>query len=63
MTWKTILGSFLLFAGIMMCMGSANDCDGDCMETANTLGEMLVIVFFGLTMMVTGGIILYNDND
>ena len=35
--------------------GSANDCDGKCMETANTLGEMLVVAFFGLIAMGVGG--------
>ena len=47
---------------MMAIAGSANDCDGKCMEFANSLEEMLVIIGIGLTMMVTGGIILYNDN-
>ena len=60
---KSILGGFLVVAGMMAIMGgSANDCDGKCMEFANSLEEMLVIIGIGLTMMVTGGIILYNDN-
>ena len=59
---KTILGGFLVFAGMMAIAGSANDCDGKCMEFANSLEEMLVIIGIDLTMMVTGGIIIYNDN-
>lgn len=59
---KNILGAFLLFAGLIAMGGSANDCDGHCMEQANTLGEMLMVAFIGLTMMLTGGIILYNEN-
>ena len=59
---KNILGAFLLFAGLVAMAGSAGDCDGKCMEQANTLGEMLMIVFIGLTMTLTGGIILYNEN-
>ena len=59
---KTILGGFLVFAGMMAIAGSANDCDGKCMEFANSLEEMLVIVGIGLTMVVTGGIILYKEN-
>ena len=59
---KSILGGFLVVAGMMAIAGSANDCDGKCMEFANSLEEMLVIVGIGLTMMVTGGIIIYNDN-
>ena len=60
---KTILGGFLVFAGMMAIAGSANDCDGKCMEFANSLEEMLVIIGIGLTMMVTGGIIIYNDKN
>ena len=59
---KNILGAFLVFAGLVAMGGSAGDCDGKCMEQANTLGEMLMIVFIGLTMTLTGGIILYNEN-
>lgn len=59
---KNILGAFLLFAGLIAMGGSAGDCDGKCMEEANTLGEMLMVAFIGLTMMLTGGIILYNEN-
>ena len=59
---KNILGAFLVFAGLIAMGGSAGDCDGKCMEQANTLGEMLMVAFIGLTMMLTGGIILYNEN-
>ena len=59
---KNILGAFLLFAGLIAMGGSAGDCDGKCMEQANTLGEMLMVAFIGLTMTITGGIILYNEN-
>lgn len=59
---KNILGAFLVVAGLVAMGGSAGDCDGKCMEQANTLGEMLMIVFIGLTMTLTGGIILYNEN-
>lgn len=54
---KTFLGAFLIVAGLMAMGGSANDCDGACMETANTLGEMLMVAFIGLTLFVTGVII------
>jgi len=59
---KTILGGFLIFAGLIAIGGSAGDCDGKCMEYANTLEEMLMICFIGLTMLITGGIIVYNEN-
>lgn len=54
---KTFLGAFFIVAGILAMGGSANDCDGACMETANTLGEMLMVAFIGLTLFVTGVII------
>lgn len=54
---KTFLGAFLIVAGLMAMGGSANDCDGACMETANTLGEMIMVAFIGLTLFVTGVII------
>ena len=41
---KTIINtiaSFLIVVGIIAMAGSANDCDGACMDTANTLGEQL----------------------
>jgi hypothetical protein len=42
--------------------GSAGDCDGKCMEYANTMGEMMMAIFIGLTLVVTGGIIIYKSN-
>ena len=56
------LGVFLIFAGMMAIGGSSGDCDGKCMEYANSMGEMMIAIFIGLTLMVTGGIIIYNDN-
>ena len=58
---KTIVNSLagvLIVVGIMAMAGSANDCDGACMETANTLGEMLVVAGVGLAMTLFGGMIL-----
>ena len=43
--------------------GSANDCDGACMETANTLGEMLVVAGVGLAMVLFGGMILLVNGE
>ena len=57
-----ILGGFLIFAGLMAVAGSAGDCDGKCMEYANSMGEMMIALFIGLTLMVTGGIIIYKSN-
>ena len=48
--------------GIVAMAGSANDCDGACMETANTLGEMLTVASIGLTMMAIGALILFKNS-
>lgn len=61
---KTIINTiagFMVAGGIMAMAGSANDCDGKCMETANTLGEMLMIAGVGMTMVVFGTMILFNN--
>lgn len=63
---KTIVNGIagtLIVVGIMAMAGSANDCDGACMETANTLGEMLTIVGIGLAMTLFGGMILLVNGD
>ena len=59
---KNILGGFFIFAGMMAIAGSAGDCDGKCMEYANTMEEMTMAIVIGLTLLVTGGIIIYNEN-
>ena len=51
-----------IFAGLMAVAGSAGDCDGKCMEYANTMEEMAMAIVIGLTLMATGGIIIYNEN-
>ena len=57
-----VLGAFLIIMGIIAMAGSANDCDGACMETANTLPEMLMAAFIGLCMLVTGTVILFKGD-
>ena len=37
---KNILGGFLIFIGLMAVAGSVSDCDGKCMEYANTMEEI-----------------------
>ena len=56
-------GGILVIIGFMMIAGSANDCDGKCIENANTLSEMALLVFLGLTTTAIGGIMLYIDNN
>ena len=63
---KTIINTIamvLIAVGIMAMAGSANDCDGACMETANTLGEMLIVAGVGLAMVLFGGMILLVNGE
>ena len=57
-----VLGSFLVVMGLVAIAGSAGDCDGKCMEYANSMGEMMIAIFIGLTLIVTGGIIIWKEN-
>ena len=50
--------AFAIFMGLMMVAGSAGDCDGACMENANTLGEMIAIICMGFFLMAAGGFTL-----
>jgi hypothetical protein len=61
---KTIINTiatFLIVVGIIAMAGSANDCDGACMDTANTLGEMLIVASIGLAMLATGALIIIRN--
>ena len=53
-----ILGGILIMVGLMTIAGSGNDCDGKCMENANTFGEMLIVCFVGLSMIGVGGVFI-----
>ena len=55
------LGTFLILAGLMAIGGSAGDCDGKCMEYANTMEEMAMVVFVGFALVITGGYILLKE--
>jgi len=57
---KTIIGSTLVIVGLMAMAGSAGDCDGKCMEQANTLGEMMIYAMIGLTMAGVGAFTLLS---
>ena len=61
-TMINTFGALLIVIGIMMMAGSANDCDGACMESANTLTEMLMYSLIGLTLTVIGGFIAIKSN-
>ena len=61
-TMINTFGALLIVIGIMMMAGSAGDCDGKCMESANTLLETLMYALMGLTIMLTGGFIAIKSN-
>ena len=46
-----------------MIAGSAGDCDGKCMDQANTISEMFSLVGIGLTLIIIGGLPLVRDMD
>ena len=61
-TMINTFGAILIVIGIMMMAGSAGDCDGKCMESANTLTEMLMYSLMGLGLMLFGGFIAIKSN-
>ena len=62
-TMKNTISSLLIITGIIMMAGSANDCDGKCMETANTLSVMLMIAFLGLVVSGSGALLMAYKNN
>ena len=55
------IATLLVFVGIVMMAGSAGDCDGKCVEQANTISQMLMYAGIGLTMFVTGSAVLISN--
>ena len=52
----------LIALGIMAMAGSAGDCDGKCVENANTMFEMMVFAGLGLAMMLFGFMLVLQKN-
>ena len=55
---KIFFSSMFMIAGLVLMAGAGGDCDGDCMEYANTLGETMLYGFLGLMSFITGAIIM-----
>ena len=55
---RTVIASFLIMFGLVLMAGSGGDCDGDCMEYANSLGETMLIGFGGLMSFILGAILI-----
>ena len=58
----SIIGYLLVALGIMAMAGSAGDCDGKCVENANTIMEMLTFAGIGLAMFLFGFMLLLQKN-
>jgi hypothetical protein len=56
------IATLLVFVGIVMMAGSAGDCDGKCVEQANTISQMLMYAGIGLTMFITGSAVLITNS-
>ena len=52
-------GMVLIILGIISASGAAGDCDGNCMENANSIGFMLIILFGSLSACLLGGIMIH----
>ena len=53
-TILNIIAGSLVVVGLMMAAGAGGDCDGKCMEYANSLGEMILYGSIGMVLMVSG---------
>ena len=58
----TFIGYLLVALGIMAMAGSAGDCDGKCVENANTIMEMLAFAGIGLAMFLFGFMLILQKN-
>jgi len=52
-----IIAGILVVVGLMMAAGAGGDCDGKCMEYANTLTETVVYGAIGLMLMLSGAVV------
>jgi len=58
----TFIGYLLVALGIVAMAGSAGDCDGKCVENANTMLEMLTFAGIGLAMFLFGFMLILQKN-
>ena len=58
----SIIGYLLVALGIVAMAGSAGDCDGKCVENANTIMEMLTFAGIGLAMFLFGFMLILQKN-
>jgi hypothetical protein len=61
---KQTIGFILIVVGMMVAAGSGGDCDGKCMDQANSLGTMLMVAAAGLFAMLVGVLAVFSaQND
>ena len=48
---KNIIAFILGFTGFLLLVGSAGDCDGACMDQANSMSEILLLCSLGFGCM------------
>ena len=58
---KTYISAILICLGIAMMAGSAGDCDGKCMENANSLMTMFFLALTGMITFVSGGLLAISS--
>ena len=56
------ISAILIVLGIIIMAGSANDCDGKCMENAAPIGELLKMVGYGIALAAAGTFGLLKAN-
>tara|TARA_B100000700_G_scaffold195348_1_gene215015 strand:+ start:548 stop:748 length:201 start_codon:yes stop_codon:yes gene_type:complete len=57
------LATLLIAVGLMMMAGAAGDCDGKCVEQANTISQMLMYAGIGLSFFITGALVLLSNRN
>ena len=53
-----LVGGMIVFSGLMIMAGSAGDCDGQCMELANSTGEMIQALVMGGSLTAIGAFLM-----
>ena len=59
---KQAIGLILIIVGLMVAAGSANDCDGRCMEQANDTMTMLMVAAAGLFATLVGALAVISSS-
>ena len=54
-----VVGIVLCVLGVMAISGSAGDCDGRCMQAANSLAQMWTIVGAGAASVALGAVMVW----